>query len=88
MPPVAKKLLAIFGFGPMAGMAWARFSRKRLMAMAVISAVMFVPFLRTGLYATSSTPTPTRAQTIMAITTAAQAGSPAAVISGTVKMSV
>ena len=53
-----------------------------------MSAVILVPFLRTGLYATSSTPMPTRAQTIIAMTTAVQPGSPAAVISGTVKMSV
>ena len=36
------------GFGPMAGMACARFSSSRLMAMAVMRADMLVPLRRTG----------------------------------------
>ena len=48
MPPLLNIWLAILGSGPMAGMAWARFSSSRLMAMAVMSADMLVPFLRTG----------------------------------------
>jgi branched-chain amino acid transport system substrate-binding protein len=36
------------GFGPMAGMACARFSSSRLMAIAVMSADMLVPLRRTG----------------------------------------
>ena len=48
MPPEAKIWLDTLGLGPMAGMAWARFSRNRLMAIAVIRAVMAVPVFRTG----------------------------------------
>ena len=47
-PPEAKIWLETLGLGPMAGMAWARFSRNRLMAMAVIRAVMLVPVLAHG----------------------------------------
>ena len=88
MPPLPNIWLAILGSGPMAGMAWARFSSSRLMAMAVMSADMLVPFLRTGRYAMSSTATPTRAQTMKPSMTAVQAGSPAAVSMGTVNTSV
>ena len=48
MPPAVKIWLATLGLGPMAGIAWARFSSSRLMAMAVMRAVILVPFFRTG----------------------------------------
>ena len=73
------------GSGPMAGMAWARFSRTKLMAIAVINAVRLVPFLRTGRYARSSTSIPTQAQTITASITAVQPGSPIFIMTGMAK---
>ena len=57
------------------------------MAMAVIRAVMELPFSRTGLYAAFSTMTPTATHTRMAGMTATQAGRPMATMAGMVSIS-
>ena len=88
MPPAAKIWLATFGFGPIWGIACARFSSKRLTAIAVMSADIEVPFLRTGRYAISSVDMPTSAQTKIARKTETQIGRPRETITGMVKIIV
>ena len=58
------------------------------MAMAVIRAVMLLPFSRTGLYARRSTSTPTSAQTKVAGMTAVHAGKPMTASAGMLSISV
>ena len=87
VPPISRlgklKIVEI-DFGEAPNNVCARFSRKRLMAIAVISALIFVPFSLTGLYATFSTVIPTAEQAIIARITAAHAGSPPATMIGIV----
>ena len=86
MPPEGKIWLATFGFGPMAGIACARFSSISDTAIAVISAVIAVPVLRTGRYAMISVPIPTIAQMRMAGITDTQIGRPRAVMIPVIKI--
>ena len=68
-------------------MAWEPFSNRRLIAIAVMRAVMLLPFSRTGLYAALSTMTPTATHMRIAGMTATHAGRPNATIAGMVSIS-
>ena len=57
------------------------------MAIAVISAVILLPFSRTGLYAALSTIIPTATHTSTAGITANHAGRPQAIMNGMVSIS-